>query len=280
MAQFTYKVEELKRIIRESQNEFKPVLGPNVESDNKKNSDKFYKDSEKRAKDYDGGLKEPKKEPLAKSDNINRTMLGLNPVAEPSKEYKDRVKAQVQGYNSTAEKNNKIEKSGEFDRNKDILKNFSDQEDDINDAKTNLQKAGLVARELPEKDFKKNTVYENKLVPKRLNFKHTTFVNEAQMLMRIPEEYKKDGQIIYMSDAAKNEYIVECSYSKKSGLMETNVIRKSNKLQEQKQLNRISELMGYSSSKTFGSSKPQERINESESFQNMMDLARKNIIES
>ena len=51
MAQYTYKVEELKKIIRESQNEFKPKLGASVEADNKRNSDKFYKETTKNVKE-------------------------------------------------------------------------------------------------------------------------------------------------------------------------------------------------------------------------------------
>ena len=55
-------------------------------------------------------------------------------------------------------------------------------------------------------------MYENVNLfsPKRLIFKKTTFVNESQMLSRIPEEYKVDGQKIYMKDCKGNEYIVEC----------------------------------------------------------------------
>ena len=100
MAQYIYKVEELKKIIRESQNEFKPKLGASVESDNKRNSDKFYKETTKNVKDYDGGLTDKKPKTDKGFKDFNRTLLGLNPVSEPSKQYKDRVRAQVKGYNS------------------------------------------------------------------------------------------------------------------------------------------------------------------------------------
>lgn len=97
MAQYTYKVEELKKIIRESQNEFKPKLGASVEADNKRNSDKFYKETTKNVKDYDGGLTDKKPKTDKGFKDFNRTLLGLNPVSEPSKQYKDRVRAQVKG---------------------------------------------------------------------------------------------------------------------------------------------------------------------------------------
>ena len=64
MKQVSISVGDLKRIIAESSSEFKAKLGPNVEADNKKNNDKSYKDSEKRAKDYDGGLAKEEKKKL------------------------------------------------------------------------------------------------------------------------------------------------------------------------------------------------------------------------
>ena len=131
MAQYTYKVEELKKIIRESQNEFKPKLGASVEADNKRNSDKFYKETTKKVKDYDGGLTDKKPKTDKGFKDFNRTLLGLNPVSEPSKQYKDRVRAQVKGYNSELEEKNGNERNAEFDGNKEILKSIEDSEKQI-----------------------------------------------------------------------------------------------------------------------------------------------------
>ena len=55
MEQRTFLVKDLKRMISESASEFKPVLGANVVSDDKKNNNQAYKDAEKKAKDFDGG---------------------------------------------------------------------------------------------------------------------------------------------------------------------------------------------------------------------------------
>ena len=52
---YSYSVGELKALIAESSQEFKAVLGPNVERDNKKNNSESYKESKKRAEDFDGG---------------------------------------------------------------------------------------------------------------------------------------------------------------------------------------------------------------------------------
>ena len=109
---------------------------------------------------------------------------------------------------------------------------------------------------------------------KRLEFKHTKFLNEDQMLTRIPEEYKKDGQKIYMKDCIGNEYIVECTKSEMTGFVETNVVGFSNERMLNEQKSRMEELFNYQSSKDYAPSTYAERINENDSFQEMMDLSR------
>ena len=108
----TLKVGDIRALVKESSNEFKAKLGDGVESGNKTNNGKAYKDAKKRAKDYDGGLADEvlEKKPKFEKVDDNKTMLDLNP-AGATKEYKDRVKAQVKGYTSVAEMNNGIEKA-------------------------------------------------------------------------------------------------------------------------------------------------------------------------
>lgn len=271
MEQVSYSVGDLRRIIKESANEFNPKLGDSVMSDNKKNNDKSYKDAEKAVKDYDGGLKDPKKGELSDKTDYNRTTLDYNPVTEPDKEYKDKVNAQLKGYTSTAEMKNGIEKVGEFDDDGKLKKHFSDAADKANKEKEELAKSGLQGSKLDIQ--KKNTMYESKPSAKRLSFKHTTFLNEAQMLARIPEEYKADGQKIYMKDAKNNEYIVEC-VKNKAGNIETNVISYNNENVLNEQVNRINELFNYKSENEFAGQTYGEKIEESSSFKSMMDLAR------
>jgi hypothetical protein len=50
-----YSVRELRRVIKESSNEFKPVMGRNVEKDNKKINVKAYQEIENETRNYDGG---------------------------------------------------------------------------------------------------------------------------------------------------------------------------------------------------------------------------------
>ena len=270
MEQRSICVGELRRIIEESSSEFKAKLGPNVEADNKKNNDKSYEDSEKRAKDYDGGLKEKKAEELPAKEDINRTTLGANPRIEPDQSYKDRVEAQALGYTSKLEMENGIEKAANFEGNKRIYKQLKDSEDAINQAKADLAHSGLQARMLDKKDFERNTVYESVPKAKRLTFKHTKFMNENQVLTRIPEQYKVPGQVIYMCDKAGNEFIVECVRSEKTGIVESNIVSYGNKTAMNEQVDRIQELMGFKTD----TNKKYSQISENKEFTDFLDITR------
>ena len=203
MSTYSYKVGDLKRIIKESTEKFNPVIGPGVIKANAQNNEKSYKDAEKAAKDYDGGLKPEKKGTLPDKTDGNRTTLDYNPRTEPDKSFKDKVNAQAKGYTSKLEEDNGIEKAGaEFDKDGKIAKQFEKASDEVNKVKKDLADSGIQGHNLKEENEKKNTMYENKKpVAKMLEFKHTKFLNEAQMLSRIPEEYKNDGQKIYMKDS-------------------------------------------------------------------------------
>ena len=251
-----YKVGDIRALINESSNEFKPVIGSGVESDNKENNEKAYKDAEKRAKDFDGGLKKEDSKNLPdKADYANRTTLDYNPRVKPSKEEIERIEALGDGYNSVSEKNNGIEKAADFSKNPKIVKQFKDANKKVQDERNGVATSGLVSKELDDKGMidKKPTMYESTTPkPKRLLFKHRRFMNESQMLNLIPEEYKKNGQVIYMEDAHNNEYIVECVQSKSTGTIETQVKSFKNKEMINEQMNRIQELFNYNTRATSG----------------------------
>lgn len=159
----TCKVGDLKRIISESSNEFKAVIGPNVEKENGSNSDKAYKDAKKRAKDYDGGLNKEVGEEKAKyeKDDFNKTTLDYTPSNADDK-YRKRVHAQVKGYSSEAEMNNGIEKAGDFSDNENIYQGIKKSGKEYNDNEKKFKKSGLQSREWPDETFDKNTMYESK----------------------------------------------------------------------------------------------------------------------
>lgn len=276
MSTYSYKVGDIRRIVAESTEKFKPVIGAGVEKADTENNEKSYKDAEKAAKDYDGGLQPEKKGELPEKIDGNRTTLDYNPRTEPDKAFKDKVEAQAQGYTSELEKKNGIEKAGaEFDKDGKIFNQFKDASDKINAAKKKLADSGIQGHNLKDENKEKNTMYEQaKPKAKRLEFKHTKFLNEAHMLTRIPEEYKNDGQKIYMKDSVGNEYIVECVKSEKSGFIETNVVGYNNPKLLAEQKERIEQLFDYESSKEFGPTTNAQRIEENKSFQDIMNLSR------
>jgi hypothetical protein len=138
------------------------------------------------------------------------------------------------------------------------------------DERAELAHTGLQARMMDKDKFKKNTMLESKPGAKRLRFKHTKFMNESQVLTRIPEQYKVDGQVIYMCDKADNEYIVECVRSERSGIIETNIVSYSNKTAMNEQMNRIQELMGFKTN----TNDRYNQINENKEFGKILDTTR------
>lgn len=266
-------VGSFRKSIKEGASEFKAKMGASVEAENKKNNDKSYKDSNKRAKEFDGGLGKEKTREINRSDDNNRTTLDYTPTGEVDKKYKDRVKAQAKGYTSELEEKNGIEKNGDFDDEGKFYNSLKKNATERNKAKEELEHSGIASSKLPKKE--KNTMYESKmLTPKRLIFKKTTFVNEKQVLSRIPEEYKIDGQKIYMKDSKGNEYIVECAKCQYNGNIETTIINYNNQSILNEKLNRMKELFDYDSLKAYGSSNKDMRVNESKNFNNLINHAR------
>lgn len=276
MSTYSYRVGDLRRIVKEGTENFKPVIGAGVIKTNAQNNEKSYKDAEKAAKDYDGGLQPEKKGELPDKVDGNRTTLDYNPRTEPDKSFKDKVDAQAKGFTSKLEEENGIEKAGaEFDKDGKIKDTFTKASDKANEVKHDLATSGIQGHNLKDENKEKNTMYESKKpVAKRLEFKHTKFMNESQMLSRIPEEYKIDGQKIYMKDAIGNEYIVECEKCEKNGLIEVNVVGYNNPKLLAEQKSRMEALMEYKSSKDFAPTTTKQRIEENASFQDIMNLSR------
>ena len=271
----TIKVGELRSIIMESSNEYKAVMGKGVETDNKKNNEKSYKESTKKAKDFDGGLKEPKKIEVDRSGDNNRTTLGYTPSSEPSKEYKERVKAQAKGYiTPDAEKRGSKDDDGEYDDDARIYKSIKDNETKKIEKKAEIAKSGLVGDKLDK--GKRNTMFKESTTPKtkRLIFKKTTFMNESQMLSRIPEEYKVDGQKIYMKDKSDNEYIVEFTQSQRTGQLDTYVVGFNNDRIICENVNRIHQLFNYDTNVARGNKSQDLRTSGDKDFNDLLNTAR------
>lgn len=249
-----YTLSEFCRVLKESQ-EFKARKGKNVESEDKKNNEKAVNDILKQGKKLDGGLSdEKKKENPRDITDYNKTTLDNDFAYEPSKEYKDRVKAQVHGFPSVAnEKNSKIKEENDsldFEGNEDFYKQNAEKRKEVADARQTDKHAGLKSHNLPKETFKDNTLYTNESKKmKRLNFSKTVFLNESEMMKKIPDDMKIDGNKFYMKDAVGNEYLVECVKDKAiQDLIHTKVIDYKNKEKINETFKRMKELYGYKSS--------------------------------
>lgn len=249
-----YTLSEICKILRESQ-EFKAVKGKNVENEDKKNNEKAVNDILKQNKEFDGGISDEKKRENPRDViDFNKTTLDNDFAYEPSKEYKERVKSQVHGFPSVEnEKNSKIEKENkgvDFEGNKDFYKQNAEKRKEVANARQTEKHAGLKSHNLPKEIFKDNTLYTNESRKmKRLNFSKTVFLNEEEMLKKIPDDMKINGNKFYMKDAVGNEYLVECVKDKViDDFIHTKVIDYTNKEKINETFVRMKELYGYKSS--------------------------------
>lgn len=261
----TYNIGELRKAIRESKNEFKPVLGKGVADTNKKVNDEAYKSVGKETKAYEGGLTNKGESALAK---VNRGMsdLKFNPdsISTP---FKDKVKSQLKGYVSAeAEKLHKNDPFGNavFHDEKDIEKAAKENKKNDDKAKTD----GLTSSKHKD-EIEKNTesMFENKKISK-IQFKHTQFLSEGHMLSKVPDDFKVEGKRFIMKDNANNEYLVEWADRK------PNVTKKINKTQVNEEMQRIKDLWGYKSKDFFKGTNAQSRMNENKEFSNILNRTR------
>lgn len=249
-----YTLSEFCRVLKESQ-EFKARKGKNVESEDKKNNEKAVNDILKQGKAFDGGLSDKKKKENPRDiTDYNKTTLDNDFAYGLSKEYKDRVKAQVHGFPSVKnEKKSKIEEENDsldFEGNKDFYEQNAKKRKEVADARQTDKFAGLKSHNLSKEIFKDNTLYTNESRKmKRLNFSKTVFLNEAEMIKKIPDDMKIDGNKFYMKDAVGNEYLVECVKDKViNDIIHTKVVDYRNQEKINEAFKRMKELYGYKSS--------------------------------
>ena len=270
-------VKAIKGLIKESQQEFKAKLGNGVESGNKTNNGKAYSDAKKRAKDFDGGLSDEVGEKKAeyKKEDFNKTLMDYAPD-NVTPEYTKRVKDEfVNG----------------DDENEKIYKEFKKSGEEMQKNEKELKKSGLQAREWPDEVFDKDNMYESrdgfdmrkmlnalneKTTRKQFNeshvktvlFKKTEFLNEAHMISRIPDDFKKNGTSFKMKDKNGSEYLVEWDNNK------ANIIEHVNKNGMDESISRMKELFDYKVSDT--KTNYSDRLNENDDkFQETLNKMRK-----
>lgn len=259
MAIRKYNVSELRRIIAESASEFKPVMGKNVEKDNKTNNEKAYKEMKNATEKYDGGTrKETKKLTCPNDDNKGMQDLEYTNMGD---DFKKRVQAQMKGYTSAdAEKKHKNDEFGNAEFNE--ITNMKEKNKAMADGKQKAKEIGLTSREIDKKEFDKQSksVFENKV--STLKFKNTVFLTEQHMMQRVPDSFKVEGKKFIMKDKANNEYLIEWAEEPK--------VLCTSKVNEQTK--RIKELFAYKSNVKHTTT--QTRLTEETKINDMLDKAR------
>lgn len=265
MIERTYTISELKTLIKESANEFKAKIGDSVNSNNKKENEKTYSNAKKKIKDFDGGGNEMvENEKVPEKMDGNKTTIDYN-IEGADDNYRKRVKAQAEGYTSTLEKNNKIDKAAYFSDKS--YKQFKKSGEEMHKNAEDIKKTGLQAREMPKDSFKKPDMYESRKISV-LNFKNTTFINESQMLSRIPDDFKVNGKKFKVKDAGENEFIVEWKDN------EANIISYENKKKLNETIEKFQKLSNYNSKNENKKTTAQSRLFESSEFNNMLNKVR------
>lgn len=277
-----YTLSELSRTLAEStKNEFKPTLGPGVVQDDKKNNGKAVNDIMKEVDKYNP-KNEKRNAPSENTNDANCTTLDYrySAIDTPTKE---RMKAQEHGYASVEnEKNSDADESGaDFEGNKkfyNMRKEISDKREEDREAN---KKAGLKTRE--EVKLSKNKadalksktgyVGESKNM-KRLHFKNTTFLSEAHMLKKVPDDYKYDGNKFIMKDSVGTEYIVECRVDPEFKNVEFDIVNKYNTQQITEQLGRMRQLFNYDRSDNSQDTLRENREEGTNGFNEALNITR------
>lgn len=262
-----YSLSEYVKILKESQ-EFKPKMGKNVESEDKKNNGKAVNDILKQCKEFDGGLsdeKEKKKENSRLMADHNKSLLDFNFAYPPSEEYKERVKKLVISGGLP-------ESVGDTEGNKRFYDEVSKTHKEMSARKEALKKSGLQSRELAEEYpdmFASKSLFTNESKKmKRLNFSKTVFLNEEAMLKKIPDDMKINGNKFFMKDSIGNEYLIECVEDKViRDIVHTNIIGYENKQKLDEAFDKMKHLYSYKSSEANGKS----AINESSDMRSSID---------
>lgn len=241
-------ISELLQLNEEgTRQEFKPKFGIGAERNSNAN-EKAVKDILKSTEEYNEKARKEfdRRNPTVEFEDFNKTTLDANYDYEPDKSYKERVKKLA----TTGLENDKAEyystEGNEkfYDERKEMRKNRAKREE-------NERIKGIVGRNNHDhkaKDYSDNTAFigvNEGVVTKRLKFKNTIFLSEAQVLSHVPDDYKTDSNRFYMQDKTGTDYIVEC-VKDQFGCMHVSVNGKYNKGQINEELDKMRRLADYS----------------------------------
>lgn len=269
-----YSVRELRRVIKESSNEFKPVMGRNVEKDNKKINVKAYQEIENETRNYDGGATKGSKKVVTIPKDDNKGMSDLQYDTPLSKRKMEDAAAQLEGYTSAQAK--KLHKNDPYgnadfpevhgldDKAKAFQagKNLAKCTSNLNGELTQKDYENLTSNMFDKNGAKKEDKAKNESRMYRLKFKNTVFMTESQMLSKVPDDFKVEGKKFSMRDKHDNEFIVEWADEPR--------VTNLTKINEQK--NRIHELFNYKRGESNTSC--QTRLAENKNMEDVLNKAR------
>lgn len=270
----TYSISELKKVLNEEKNEFKPKIGADVIRTDAKNNTKAVKDIMKET-----GAKEDNKKKKTNSEDMhdtNKTTIDVNFDYAPSKDYKERVEAQINGFPSKKnEENNKNNKNIDNESNKNFYKERKKISSEQNKKIEDLKHSGISSHNLPKNNFKSNTIFKNESKRmKKLHFKNTVFLSEEQVIKKIPDDYKTDGNKFIMEDKNGDKYIIECIVDDNLNFTKINASKYVSSDDLMNKIQHAMHLSEYNSSKCQNTLK--DRVNEDKEFKKIIKMVREN----
>lgn len=264
----SYRFGDLRKQLRESTSEFKPVFGKGVESTEKDLNRKAYQDIAKETKDYNKSVNSPKKNDVAASvnDHINLGMSDLEYDTTPSKQFSDNAKAGYEGYTSALDKkNHKDEELANGSRNPELAQALVQKAKDNKEKKDSFSEVGITNIQKPKDATHLHQAVVESSKTSLLKFKHVQFISESHMLSHVPDEYKVEGKRFYMQDCKGNRYLVEWH-------AEPGIEKQINESSINAEMSRIKELFSYNgkNNRTTNSI----RINENNRIEDMLQRTR------
>ena len=272
----TYKVGDLRKKLRESANQFNPVLGNGVNSkEERADNEKAYKDIMKSTSDYNAPKAEKEDDiPVTPETNQGMSDLRYDGINDS---FKKKVYSQMKGY--TDDKNEKIhkgEKLGNADYGTDKVvqaakkhaataKAIHDIEDYSGLKSREMQKLASIKKDVLAHD--KSTIAEGKKI-KVLTFKKELLMTEEKAVRMIPDSYKLEGNKFMMKDLKGNSYLVEWHDS------DPVVDKKVNQVKLNEDLEQVKRLFNYQSSNYYKNATPKERLAEDKKYRDLIDMAR------
>lgn len=272
-----YTISELLNEVSNTKQEFKAKIGNGVESSNKREQEKAVRDITKDAEKMDNPRRNQKDKelPAVEPNDYNKTTMDVRFEADAPQSYKDRVRAQALGYPSVQNmEKNDYATYLDFDGNKDFYNDRKKMSDHRNEIEKQERESGLKARLKTATDYSNKTMFENKdyLPKKRLVFKNTMFLSEAQVIKAVPEDYRIDENRFYMQDKTGTDYLVECK-ADPFGYVHVEVVNRLNKTEVNEELDKMRRLADYRYSDNNKKVKKLNSVEEmSESIKNFREL--------